>query len=144
VSSKAAKGFLTLAVSWQILAGLSGCEIATHNAPQPMEGQLKLASVRSRAFAMTDRQKMLRAAIATLQDLGFIVDRADSNLASVSGTKLNQYLLRWTVTVSAQGAELLVRANARYDVTPVLEAEPYEKFFAALSRALSLAARQVD
>ena len=42
------------------------------------------------------------------------------------------------------GAELLVRANARYDVTPVLEAEPYEKFFAALSWVLSLAARQVD
>jgi hypothetical protein len=36
---------------------------------------------------------------------------------------------------------MLVRSQARYDVTPVLEAEPYEKFFAALARALGSEAR---
>jgi len=85
---------------------------------------------------------MLRAVITTLQDLGFILDRADYDHQSVSGTKLDRYLLRWTVTLQPDGASrLMVRAHARYDVTPVLEPEPYEKFFAALSLSAALEAR---
>jgi hypothetical protein len=124
-----------------VLAAAGGCDYGLRDFSQPPESQ-KLASIRSRSFETTDREKMLRAVIATLQGLGFIVDRADYDRHSISGTKLDQYLLRWTVTVLPQGAShLAVRAQARYDVTPVLEPEPYQKFFAALSRAVALEAR---
>jgi hypothetical protein len=140
MSSKRARAGVAIAAALPVLALGVGCDYGLRDFSRPPESR-KLASIRSRSFDTTDRGKMLRAVIATLQDLGFIVDRADYEHRSVSGTKLDQYLLRWTVTVVPEDARLLVRAQARYDVTPVLEPEPYEKFFAALALALALEAR---
>jgi hypothetical protein len=145
MSSKIVKVCVAIVVGLQVFAAVAGCDYGLRDFSQRPEGQPKLASIRSRAFETTDREEMLRAVITTLQDLGFIVDRADYDHQSVSGTKLDRYLLRWTVMVLPQGASrLLVRAQARYDVTPVLEPEPYQKFFVALSRTLSLEARPSD
>ena len=145
MSSKIPRALLGLGLCLHLLPGLNGCEYAVRDAPPEPGRQLKLANIRSRVFETADREKTLRAVVETLQDLGFHVDRADYALASVSGTKLDRYLLRLTVTVIPRGAtQLLVRANARYDVTPVLEPELYQKFFAALSRALALEAQTAD
>lgn len=124
---------------------LAACEQAVRDVTPDPGRQARLANMRSRAFDTADRDRVLRAALAALQDLGFHIDRVDYKQASVSGTKLDHYLLRLSVTVVAQDANRsLVRANARYDVTPVLEPEPYQKFFAVLSRSLALEARAVD
>lgn len=145
MSSKIPQALLGIGVCLHLLVCLSGCEYAVRDAAPEPERQLQLANIRSRAFATTDRDRTLRVIAATLQDLGFHVDRADYALASVSGTKLDRYLLRLTVTVIPRGTtRLLVRANARYDVTPVLEPELYQKFFATLSHALVLEAQTAD
>jgi len=123
------------------LLALAACQSDLHDFSKPPEGAAKLAAIRSRVFATGDKQKTLRAAIAALQQLGFVVDRADFAAGSVSGAKVDEYLLRLTVTAAPAGADrLLVRAVARYDVTPVLVSEPYEKFFATLSRIMGLEA----
>ena len=86
--------------------------------------------MQTRAFDTTDRKKTLRTVIATLQDLGFVVDKADDELGTVSGTKLNGYALRMTVTVRPRGkSQTLVRANSTYNVTPVEDPAPYQQFF---------------
>jgi hypothetical protein len=145
MSFKTPQALLGIGVCLQLLACLGGCEYAVRDGAPDPERQLKLANIRSRIFATADRDGTLRVIAATLQDLGFHVDRADYALASVSGTKLDRYLLRLTVTVIPRGTtRLLVRANARYDVTPVLEPELYQKFFATLSRALALEAQTAD
>jgi hypothetical protein len=145
MSSKIPQALLGIGVCLQLLACLGGCEYAVRDAAPEPERQLKLANIRSRVFATADRDGTLRVIAASLQDLGFHVDRADYALASVSGTKLDRYLLRLTVTVIPRGTtRLLVRANARYDVTPVLEPELYQKFFATLSHALVLEAQSAD
>jgi hypothetical protein len=145
MSSKIPQALLGIGVCLQLLVCLSGCEYAVRDAAPEPERQLKLANIRSRVFATADRDGMLRVIAATLQDLGFHVDRADYALASVSGTKLDRYLLRLTVTVIPRGTtRLLVRANARYDVTPVLEPELYQKFFATLSHELVLEAQTAE
>ena len=100
------------------------------------EGQLALRQIQTRAFETTDRERMLRTVIATLQDLSFVVDKADATLGSVSGTKLDGYQLRMTVTVRPRGeTQLLVRANAEYNLTAVDDPEPYQQFFAALEKS---------
>jgi len=87
----------------------------------------------------------LRTVIATLQDLGFIIDKADLNLGTVSATKLDRYNLRVTVTVKERSeSQLLVRANAQYNIKPVEDPEPYQQFFNSLSKAIFLTAQQVD
>ena len=127
-----------------MLALLGACQVQLHDL-EPPRSQLELSRLQARAFDTTDRDKALRAAIVALQDLGFIVDRANDADGSVRGIKLDDYLLNMTVAVRSQGAgRTVVRANVRYNVTPVFAPEPYQQFFAALSRALALEARPAD
>ena len=109
------------------------------------KSQLALRSIQQRVFETGDRQQTLRTVIATLQDLGFVIDKADATLGSVSGTKLDGYRLRMTVTVRPRGeTRLLVRANAQYNLTAVEDPLPYQRFFAALERSMFLTAQRVD
>jgi len=83
--------------------------------------------------------------MSTLQDLGFVLDKADAILGTVSATKLKGYALRMTVTVRTRGkTQLLVRANAQYNLQPVTDPEPYRQFFASLEKAMFLTAHQAD
>ena len=87
----------------------------------------------------------MRTIISSLQDLGFVVDKADATLGSVSGTKLNKYALRMTVTVRPRGrSQLLVRANVQYGLEPVTDPEPYQDFFTSLEKAMFLTAHLVE
>ncbi len=125
---------------------LSGC-VATMKEQvldSNSESQLQKRSYQTRAFDTTDKQKVLRATISTLQDLGFVIDRADSTLGSVSATKLDSYLLKITVSVRPRGEQMLVRANAQYNVTPVEDPKPYQDFFNSLGKSLFLQAQNVD
>ena len=93
----------------------------------------------------TDKEKILRTVIATMQDLGFIIDKADLTLGSVSGTKLAGYSLRLTVSVRPRGeSQLLVRANAQYNIQAVEKAKPYQDFFTSLAKAMFLTAHAVE
>jgi len=134
--------FLSLLI---VLFMLIACAPSTKQVLATRESQVKLRSIQTRAFDTTDRDKMLRTVIATLQDLGFIVDKADNVLGAVSATKLEMYTLRMTVSVRPRGeSQLLVRANAQYNITAVEDPEPYQQFFDALSKAIFLTAHQVD
>jgi hypothetical protein len=83
--------------------------------------------------------------MATLQDLGFVIDQADAMLGTVTATKLNRYQLRITVSLRPRGEkQLLVRANCQYQDAPVYDPEPYQQFFASLEKGMFLAAHQVD
>jgi len=107
--------------------------------------QVELRAVQTRAFDTTDQNKTLRSVIATLQDLGFVVDKADEKLGTVSGTKLQGYAMRMTVTVRQRGPErTAVRASAQYNLVAVSDAAPYQQFFAALEKSMFLTANQVD
>jgi len=134
--------FLSLLV---VLIMLISCAPSTKQVLATKGSQVKLRSIQTRAFDTTERDKMLRTVIATLQDLGFIVDKADNVLGAVSATKLDRYTLRMTVSIRPRGeSQLLVRANAQYNITAVEDPEPYQQFFDALSKAIFLTAHQVD
>ena len=127
---------------------LTACNAQMDSKSQIMgsdKSQLALRHIQTRSFDTTDSKKTLRTAIATLQDLGFVIDKADENLGSVSGTKMNGYMLRMTVIVKPHGKkQLAVRANAQYNVTAVEAPEPYQQFFSALEKAMFLTAHDVD
>ena len=124
---------------------LAGCGTSRKELLATSKGQLELRSIQSRAFDTTDREKTLRTIIATMQDLGFVIDNANYDLGSVSGTKLDNFQLRMTVTVRPRGeTQLLVRSGMQFNVTQVDDPEPYQQFFTALGRAMFLEAQQVD
>jgi hypothetical protein len=125
---------------------LAGCQTdSRRQVLATTESQLALRQMQSRAFDTTDRNMMLRTVVATLQDLSFVIDEADAMIGSVSGTKLDGYRLRMTVSIRPRGeTQLLVRANAQYNVKAVDDPEPYQQFFFALEKSLFLTAHQVD
>ena len=145
------KKFNSLTKCFTFLIGatfmLTGC-ITTGEAvldSKNNKSQVELRSIQSRAFDTADKEKTLRSVIATLQDLSFVIDKADMDLGSISGTKLDGYSLRMTVSVLPRGEQrLIVRANASYNQTPVLEPKPYQDFFVALEKAMFLTAQAVD
>lgn len=123
----------------------TGCASTQARLLDTDESQVRLRSIQSRAFDTTDKTKILRTAISTLQDLGFVIDQADLMLGTVTGTKLAGYELRMTVSVRPRGeTQLLVRANAQYQLQPVTDPEPYQMFFAALEKAMFLMGHQAD
>ena len=123
---------------------VAGCA-TTHDRLLDMDtSQVQLRSIQTRAFDTTDKEKTMRAVIATLQDLDFIIDRADLTLGVLSATKASS-MLRVTVTVRPRGdTQLMVRINAQHGLNPVTDSKPYQNFFAALERAMFLEAHQVD
>lgn len=122
-----------------------GCATTQQRLLDSDSSQVQLRSIQTRAFDTTDKEKTLRTVISTLQDLGFVIDKADATLGTVSATKLKYYALRMTVTVRPRGeTQLLVRANAQYNVKPVIDPEPYQQFFTSLEKAMFLTAHQAD
>jgi hypothetical protein len=121
------------------------CQTTQQRLLDSESSQVELRSIQTRAFDTTDKETTLRTVISTLQDLGFVIDKADAVLGSVSATKLNRYALRMTVTVRPRGeSQLLIRANAQYELKPVVDPEPYQQFFSALQKSMFLTAHQID
>ncbi len=129
-----------------LVVTLSGCATPAVNALGSSESQVKLRSIQTRAFDTTDKKKMMQTVISTMQDLDFVIDKADFMLGSVTGSKfLGQVVVTMTVTVRPRGEkQLLVRANAQYGVNSVEDPATYQDFFTALEKAIFLTAQQVE
>ena len=105
------------------------------------ETQLQKRSYQSRTFNTSDKKRVLRATISTLQDLGFIIDRADLTLGSVSGTRFDGHQIKMTVSVRPRGGDrMVVRANAQFNTKPIKDPGQYQNFFTSLEKSLFLAA----
>jgi hypothetical protein len=128
------------------VSALSGCQTDSRQQVLSTDrSQVELRAVQTRAFDTTDKNLTLRTVIATLQDLDFVVDKADELLGSVSATKYSGYSMRMTITVRPRGsAQTAVRASAQYNLVAVSDAAPYQQFFAALEKAMFLTANEVD
>ena len=118
------------------------------------QSQVALRSIQQRWFETDDTALVLRATLATLQDLGFVIDKADAQLGTVSATKVGggsntwtgeQLALKLTVTVRTIGEKrTLVRANAQWGLKPVEDAGTYQTFYNSLSKGLFLEAHTVE
>ena len=129
-----------------LFSGLAGCAIPSQDS-RILEGgnQLELRSMQTRTFDTGDKNSVVRNVISTLQDFNFVIDKADAELGIVTATKLSGYQIRMTVTVRPKSAEqMLVRANAQYNLKAIEEPEVYQSFFAALSKSLFLSANSVE
>jgi hypothetical protein len=133
--------------SWIIAALLllaCACAPATRPLQENKDSEVRLRSIQSRVFDTSDQNGTMRAVIATLQDLGFVIDKANSSLGIVSATRLSGYVLKMTVSVRPRGeTQVLVRANAQYNLQAIEDPDLYQRFFVALSQAMFLAAHQM-
>lgn len=136
---------LSLPLLLLLVFGTVSCATQNERILGTEQSQVALRQIQTRSFDTTDKDKVLRTIIATLQDLGFVIDRANSELGSVSATKLDGYALRMTATVRPRGeTQSLVRVNAQYENMVVEDPEPYQDFFVALEKSMFLTAHAVD
>ena len=121
---------------------LSGCATTSQRVLDlGDETQLQKRSYQSRIFETADKEKVLRAVISTLQDLGFVIDRADFMLGTISATKQDRNQIRITVSARPKGNDrMLVRANAQLNISPIEDPKEYQNFFSSLEKSLFLTA----
>lgn len=113
--------------------------LATTNSQAAQRG------ISTRVFDTGDRAKVFQAVLSALQDLGFVVDRADSVLGTVSATRYGSGLVRFTVTIRPGGQQrTIVRASGQLNQHELSDPAPFQRFYEALSQALFLQANEID
>jgi len=123
---------------------LSACVGGAQKPPKELlalnEAQMKIRSFQTRAFDAKDQTKVLRGVVAALQDLGFIVERANGPMGLVTAGKFGPNghgFVELTVTVRAKGTEQTeVRVNALFNTKPIEDPKVYQNFFTAVERSL--------
>jgi len=123
---------------------LQACAGGAQKAPKELlalnEAQMKIRSFQTRAFDAKDQNKVLRGVVAALQDLGFIVERANGPMGLVTAGKFGpngRGFVELTVTVRSKGTEQTeVRVNALFNTKPIEDPKIYQNFFIAVERSL--------
>lgn len=144
ITPKQIAPFVGLAI---LITGTTGCTTTLKDRVLDInsQSQLQKRSYQARKFDISDQKRVLRATISTLQDLGFVIDKADLILGIVSATKLEDYQLTITVSVRQTGKkETIVRASAQFNLRPVEDPKAYQDFFSSLEKSLFLQAQNLD
>jgi hypothetical protein len=124
---------------------LAGCATTTPANVIGAGTQLETRQIQTREYETLDKGMTMRSVIATLQDLGFVIDQADVELGTITATRLHQYTMRMTVTVVEKDAgRISVRVNARIGENSVTDAATYQDFFVVLDKAMFLTQHKVD
>lgn len=137
-------GFLAVI---SLALALTACQTPKVTLTPSGKGAVELRAIQGRMFETSDRGKTLRTVIATLQDLGYGIEKVEAAAGTVSARKLSA--LEMSVTVFPRGnKQMIVRANAVAQTSPTTSGqvdapEFYQQlFFEPLSKALFLAANQ--
>lgn len=107
----------------------------------PTEEQMKIRNLQTRTFDIADRKAAMRGVISALQDLGFIIERANEPLGLVTAARFAEPryydVVGVTVTVrSKSDTQTTIRANAILNNQPITDPTVYRNFFATLERSL--------
>ena len=109
------------------------------------QGSVQLRSYQTKVYNISSKRALMRSLSAVLQDLGFMIDKADTELGLMSATKLDGYIMKMTVTVREKGKnKYVVRSNIQYQNKAIEEPEPYRDFFTSLDKAIFLQKNKVD
>lgn len=125
------------------LVSLPACSDSRSRVLESSQSAVQLRAYQARQFDSTDKEEMIRSVMATLQDLGFVIDDANLQIGTVSATKLDGYALRMTVSVRPAAQRTVVRASANYNEQAVEDPIPYQNFFESLEKAVFLEANEV-
>lgn len=105
---------------------------------EPPQRQQQIRNLQSHLFSETDRIRIMRAVIVTLQDLDFVITQADSRLGYIGAVRLQGYSMHVTIKVDDMGADTnLVRVSLAAGLL-VIPDDAYQEFFASVQKNLAL------
>ena len=121
---------------------LAACATTNQTALDSKVSQVATRNYQTRSFDTTDKLNVMNNIVATMQDLGFVIEKGDKDIGTISGFSFtNQTTM--TVSVRSKGNSILVRANASKGTKAITEPLAYQNFFNALSQSLFLTANEV-
>lgn len=143
---KYASAFPALAALIAVVPLVAACQMdSRQQVLATTNSQAAQRAISTRYFDTEDRARVFQGVLSALQDLGFVVDRADPVLGTVSATRFGGGLVRFTVTVRPGGANrTIVRASGQLNQTELSDPAPFQRFYEALSQALFLQANELD
>lgn len=108
------------------------------------ETQVQTRAYQTKTFEAPDVETALKAIIATMQDIGFVIDNADMRIGTVTGTSFHN-ASRMSVTVRKAGEnQVQVRANAQSGLETIEDPIAYQNFFNSLAKSLFLINESVN
>lgn len=118
----------------------NGCTGPTTAAITSSDSQLMTRQAQTREYESVSKKQAMRAAIATLQDLDFILDKIDADLGTVSASKYKRGAsVKITINVREKTSMVTtIRANATYGEKPIENPFIYQDFFSNLNKSLFL------
>jgi hypothetical protein len=134
----------TIWVAAMVLS-LTACAVGNEEVLRSDESSMAIRSYQSRDFDADNENITIRAVIATLQDLDFVLDNLEPEMGAVTATMLDGRRLRMTVIVKARNDRLFrVRASAQSGDQAIDNPEFYRDFFVALEKSLFLSTHGID
>jgi hypothetical protein len=129
---------------------LAACNTSHQELMKAPGEQAALRAMQTRLYDTTDEPTTMRAVIATMQDLGVVIDDANAALGIVSGTKFDSArfggsTVRIQVAVKKHGEkQMSVRVSAQAGTKTVTDPAAYQEFFVSLSKGMFLTAHEIE
>jgi hypothetical protein len=140
MSVKVRTGLFVLGLAFLLQACVGGPQKPPKELLALTDNQMKIRSFQTRAFDIKDQNKVMRVVVSSLQDLGFIIERANGPMGLVTAGKFGpdgNGFVEVTVVVRSKGeTQTEVRVNALFNTQPVKDPKAYRNFFTAVERSL--------
>lgn len=136
---------LAVALALAFCASVTGCNSLSEAViGDGSETQVQIRSYQTKIFESPDVETAIKAVIATMQDIGFVIDNADLRVGTVTGTSFHN-ASRLSVTIRKFGDnQVQVRANAQSGLETIKDPIAYQNFFNSLSKSLFLIGEEVN
>lgn len=123
----------------------AGCQMNSKmQVLQTANSQAAQRAISTRRFDTSDVDAVFGATLSALQDLEFVIDRADPGLGTVSATRYGGGLVRLTVSVRpGEAGTTIVRASGQTNQSELTSPEAFQRFFDALGQSLFLQPHEI-
>jgi len=128
-----------------VLFAFASCSAPTA-AVASSEVQLVIRQSQTREYEQISKKQAMRASIATLQDLSFILDKVDADLGAISASKYRGGISVKATAIIREKAPMVVsvRINLTYGERTVENPLIYQDFFTMLDKSLFLVKNQIN
>lgn len=117
---------------------VSGCVHSKDKLLETEKSQVETRSYQTETFDEITREELLQAAIAAMQDMGFVIMHGDYNLGLVSANRPSQGIKMTVTTREKDKNTILLRVAAQRGYGEISDPEFYRSFFTTLRKSLFL------